>query len=593
MKNFKSTIRLSLITLRTEKFFIFYSIVSIILRVIRLLFPIASVKIIVSTYEETTDKSNFEKIVLVCIFLALGFYLLNIINFYLNKLMRRAQRNFKAKYEVLIYNKISVIDYETYQSSSFLNDYTKAIDEGSWLCINSWRNLVDFLSNIITVATIFTIFILLSYWIIVYAIVIGVISFFISKYNSKLYWELSELQKQRYRERGYVKRMFYLKDTTEDIKTSNVRNLLFSLNDEVGDQIIKNTDKFLSKRALLGFSSEFFGSTIYSFALIFVSLASLNITSYGNFTALIVAAGSLSSYVLNLSSALSDIQTDAAQGDTVFRVLDKYGKIETSGKHDAGELDELEINHLYFSYGDKEVLKDINLKIKKGEKIAIVGENGAGKTTFVKLLLRLYDPQNGAVLYNGIDYRDLYPMSIRGKIGAVFQEFEAYAFSVAENVLLRKVINNHDEELVIEALKFSGLYSKIENLSEGINTMVTKEFDENGVIFSGGERQKLAIARAYAANYDLLILDEPSSALDPLAEAEMYEKMINLGKDKTLIFISHRLSTTVKADKIYLFDNGKIVESGTHEELMKNENSKYKYMFDVQAKNYVSGSVEL
>src|SRR5690606_26732341 len=131
---------------------------------------------------------------------------------------------------------------------------------------------------------------------------------------------------------------------------------------------------------------------------------------------------------------------------------------------------------------------------------------------------------------------------------------------------------------------------KVATLEKGIHTIVTKEFSEEGIIFSGGERQKLAIARTFAGNYDVIILDEPSSALDPLAEADMYNKIMKLGEDRTLIFISHRLSTTMKADRIYLFENGKVVESGTHHELMDIENGKYRYMFNIQAKNYLEGS---
>ena len=208
------------------------------------------------------------------------------------------------------------------------------------------------------------------------------------------------------------------------------------------------------------------------------------------------------------------------------------------------------------------------MQIKKGERIAIVGINGAGKTTLVKMLLRLYDPNNGDILINGKNYKDLNVKSLRKKVGAVFQNVETYAVTIAENVLLRQVENDEDKKLVDEALKFSGLYDFVYSLPNNINTIVTREFDYHGIVFSGGQKQKLAIARGYAQNYELFILDEPSSALDPLAEAKVYDNMLELGKEKTMVFISHRLTTTVNADKIYLFDKGKIVEEGTHQELM-------------------------
>jgi ATP-binding cassette subfamily B protein len=154
-------------------------------------------------------------------------------------------------------------------------------------------------------------------------------------------------------------------------------------------------------------------------------------------------------------------------------------------------------------------------------------------------------------------------------------------------VLLHPVNHEEDEILVYKALEFSGLKTVVDALPNGINTELTKEFESDGAVLSGGQRQKLAIARVYCQNYDLIILDEPSSALDPLAEHEIHERMLQLGDDKTLIFISHRLSTTIKADKIYLFSSGELIEQGTHKELMKIDNGIYKNMFNIQAKNYL------
>ena len=231
-------------------------------------------------------------------------------------------------------------------------------------------------------------------------------------------------------------------------------------------------------------------------------------------------------------------------------------------------------------------MRGVSLEIKKGEKIAIVGANGSGKTTLVKLLLRLYDVKGGAIKINGDNYLDVDTTSLRPKIGAVFQNPEVYSLTVGENVLLRKAETEEDRDLVIEALKFSGLYDDVKNLEEGIDTLVTREFHRKGQILSGGQSQKLAIARGYAQNYEVLILDEPSSSLDPLAETALYENMLKLGRDRTLVFISHRLSSTVNCDRIYLLSDGKIAEAGSHEELMAN-NGLYRRMFEAQTEKYL------
>ena len=228
------------------------------------------------------------------------------------------------------------------------------------------------------------------------------------------------------------------------------------------------------------------------------------------------------------------------------------------------------------------------MEISKGEKIAIVGINGAGKTTLVKLLLRLYDVDEGNITINDQDYKQINTKSLREKVGAVFQNIEVYAVTIAENVLLREVKGQEDIDLVNKALEFSGLYEYVYSLPDNINTKVTREFHRQGIIFSGGQMQKLAIARGYAQDYQLFILDEPSSALDPIAEAKVYNNMLELGKNKTMIFISHRLTTTVNADKIYLFENGAILEQGTHEQLM-DLNGQYKKMFESQAIKYLGG----
>ena len=222
---------------------------------------------------------------------------------------------------------------------------------------------------------------------------------------------------------------------------------------------------------------------------------------------------------------------------------------------------------------------------KMAEKIAIVGRNGSGKTTLIKILLRLYDPTSGIVEMDGKDYREYDVRSLRRRIGVVFQDFSCYASSVADNVLLRSVKSEKDEQTVVNSLKLCGLYEKVSALKNGIYTVLTKEFDEDGVIFSGGEMQKLAIARMFANDYDIIIMDEPSSALDPIAEYELNSKIIEAAANKTLIIVSHRLSTTKDADKIIYMENGRIEEMGTHKSLIE-LNGKYAELFNIQASKY-------
>lgn len=255
------------------------------------------------------------------------------------------------------------------------------------------------------------------------------------------------------------------------------------------------------------------------------------------------------------------------------------------------------VKDLRFAYpgkdGDVTALQGVDMEIRRGQKIAIVGYNGAGKTTLTKLLMRLYDPTEGSITYNGRDLREYDLEDLRGRVAAVFQDYRIFAATVAENVvggeLAEGEAGQKQRERVVEALTKSTFAGKLATLEKGIDTQLTREFEDDGVQLSGGEAQKIAIARAFYQDADLIILDEPSSALDPNAEYELNRALYDYAEDKTVIFISHRLSTTRHADRIYMFDGGKLIESGSHEELMA-LNGKYAYMFNLQAENYRTGT---
>lgn len=238
-----------------------------------------------------------------------------------------------------------------------------------------------------------------------------------------------------------------------------------------------------------------------------------------------------------------------------------------------------------------DALKNVSLSLKKGEKIAIVGYNGAGKTTLIKLLMRLYDPTSGKILLNGQDLKDYDLSAWQDRIGVVFQDFKIFAASLAENVVNGRYEEVLDKERVMTALDAAGFSQKLSELPRELDTPLTREFDDNGVELSGGESQKVAIARVFARPYELIVMDEPSSALDPVAEYDLNQAILRYAAHKTVIFISHRLSTTRMADRIYMFDRGSLIESGNHDELMA-QNGKYAEMFRMQAEKYQNVSKE-
>ena len=250
----------------------------------------------------------------------------------------------------------------------------------------------------------------------------------------------------------------------------------------------------------------------------------------------------------------------------------------------AGEMQSLRFDNVSFHYPNHEniVLKDISFTINKGEKISIVGLNGAGKTTLVKLICRLYKPTSGTIYWNGIDINEYQYESFLNQIATVFQDFKMFALTLHENVDME----SKNREDVLRCIKQAGLDDKIESLEHGLDTYLSKEYHENGIEMSGGELQKLAIARAFYKNSSLIILDEPTSALDPLAEAEIYEHFSELVANRTSIYISHRMSSCVFSDRIIILDENKVQMIDTHEELIKQKNSRYYELFNSQAMYY-------
>ena len=237
-------------------------------------------------------------------------------------------------------------------------------------------------------------------------------------------------------------------------------------------------------------------------------------------------------------------------------------------------------------YGKRTVVNEVSIEVSQGEIVGLLGPNGAGKTTLVKLLMRLYDTKAGAIKADGRDIKDYEVKRYRDTIGTVFQDFQIFAGSVKENVLL-DVADGIDDEDIKKALTQSGLMERINKFEKGLDTELTTEFSQEGVNLSGGESQKLAISRVFYKDAGLMILDEPSSALDPIAEYQLNHAMLEATGDKTVIFISHRLSTTRIADRIIMLENGKIVEQGSHEELLAMK-GKYAQMWKVQAGAYIT-----
>jgi len=398
------------------------------------------------------------------------------------------------------------------------------------------------------------------------------------------------------RSKEYVKRTVFLKDFAKDIRTSGIYDVMHNRFKTAVEQNRAIIRRYGVKMMLLELVGGFFGRALpvvsaYGYAAYrFVVKRNLAVS---DFSVIMTAVSNLKDVLNDLSEAISCLRKESEYFGNLREFMDYEPKV-IGGNKEAEDFESLEFKDVHFTYpgAKKPSLKGLSFRIEKGETIAVVGKNGAGKTTFVKLLLRFYNPDKGVILYNGTDIREYNIDSLRKRLATVFQDYKVFALTVNENVLCRETESGYDLITVDGALKSAGIYERIMSLPEQKETVFTREFDEKGTGLSGGEQQKLCAARMFAKQFDLALLDEPSSALDPIAEYKMYESLIKATKDKTVIYISHRLSSAVLSDKIYVFEGGRVSECGTHEQLMA-DGKGYCEMFTLQASSYkdTEGSV--
>lgn len=492
----------------------------------------------------------------------------------------------------MIIKKSSEVELSCYEDKVFFDKFIKAasdLNNRFWKVTFSVTGFVSFILSL----SLNSLFVLtIDPLLFLFAIFPAIATLLLRKKRNSVQHEYDMKKQEEDRQRKYSKRAFYLNDFAKEMRLTNIYRVLFKRFNGSVKNIIAYIQKYGFKLAVIDYMIEVscsvvseMGAMLYAVYRTFISGTML----YGDCLVVVNSISNLTYIFSYFTNRLTEFHENSLYVDTIKEYLDYEPKIK-GGEILAPDRGTLELKHVSFRYAGQrdEVLHDVNLKIRHGEKIALVGHNGAGKSTLVKLLLRLYDPTEGEILYDGENIKN-YKLTgdggYRERFGTVFQDFKLFSLSVAENVTLRK-LRDGDRTLVASALQDSGVYDKIENFDRGIDTVLTREFDDKGAILSGGEGQKVAIARAFAKDSEIVILDEPSSALDPIAEYKMYESMMRITKNRSVVFISHRLSSAVLADRIYLLNGGRVIEEGSHKELME-MNGKYAEMFRLQAKNYL------
>lgn len=527
-------------------------------------------------------------IIAVLIFVASGI-IARIIQSYSNYVLSVKFKQFYKTLNEKIFEKAVSVDMACFEDPAFFDKYKRATEI---ISESHYDMFIYYFSSIFVAA--FTGIFIVAYVVSIDPKILLILLFMLpvvaaQALKGKLSVKKDKEMTVHKRSKAYVKRVIYLKEYSKDIRTSGVFNILhkrFSDAVEKNREIIK---KYGWKIAFYEVMNGFFGQALpvaITYAYATYRYAFKRNLALADFSVIMTAMGNIRDIINDMGEAVSIVKNESLYFGNLKEFFEYESKI-VSGTVEPEELETLEFRNVTFTYphSKEPTLKNLNLVFRKGETTAVVGENGAGKTTFVKLLLRFYDPDEGVILYNGRDLRDYDLEALRKRFGTVFQDYKIFAVSVAENIICKEIESEAEQQRISASLKNSGAALFVEHLPQKDKTVLTREFDEKGTGLSGGEQQKIATARMFCKDFDLAILDEPSSALDPIAEYNMYENLISATKGKTVIYISHRLSSAVLSDKIYVFGDGCVKESGTHSELME-LNGKYAQMFTLQASSY-------
>ena len=490
-----------------------------------------------------------------------------------------------------LYEKAKNVELRCYEDSDFYNRYTMAMDGAEEKVTAIIRGILGTVIGSVSVTVVFWFMYEIDHYAILFIISPLLGNFLFGNLKNK--YEFKRYQEQAPNEKvlNYVSRMMYLPDGAKEIRLSEVFSLMKKQYHEATQRNVKVAVKYAFSNASLSFLRITFTFTVIFEGVLLYAIYRKQVTGSITLAQLTIMTSLMVAMTWILIRVFESIMEILKNGVFINNLRGFLEYVETIPQDQDGEMPEkefrsIEFRNVSFSYNEEQTIQDLSFVITKGQTVALVGHNGAGKTTIIKLLLRLYDPTSGTIFYNGRDIREYNLKAYRELFATTFQDFQMFGMTIKENVLMGRHYER-EEEMVIDALKKAGVYEKVLSLENGIDTMMTKEFDENGAVLSGGETQKIAVARTFVKDAPMKIFDEPSSALDPIAEYELFQNIMKEGSDHTMLFISHRLSSVKNCDKVFMLEKGHLIEEGAHEELIA-ANGSYAQMYKKQAMNYLA-----
>ena len=489
------------------------------------------------------------------------------------------------KVNLKIFEHADRVELACYEKPEFYDKFVKALGEADGRAMNVLDNVASILWCAVNLTLCVGLVVSVHPIFLLFALIPLVTVPIRAKYQKQTHARDMEVRKID-RRKGYPHRVFFVADFAKELRLTAMPSYLLKYMKDASETCRKIHAKKGGILTLLECACIILGNvlpTALTTAYAVWRTVAQGLMGYGDCFVVLNTTSRISGELLGFFEELMNFRNNALYIDTLREFMEYQPQI-TDGDVPLPKGGDLELRNVTFQYesASAPTLQDISMTFGAKQRVAIVGANGAGKSTLVKLLLRLYDAE-GEITYGGVPIKSFALREYRDMYAAVMQDFHLFAVTAAENVTLARRTEG-DTEAITAALQNAGIWDKLcEN--GGPDACMTREFDPAGLVLSGGEAQKLAIAHVYAKQNRFVILDEPSSALDPIAEYEMYRTMLDACADSGVIFISHRLSSAVLADKIYLIDGGRVAESGTHEQLME-YNGIYADMFRKQAENY-------
>lgn len=539
-------------------------------------------------------KKSFKEVIFEVLVIVLINLILSIISNYINRDTYQYRRQ-KMSFALIKEFKLNSLkfDYEKFEASDIQDDFEKA-----GRALNAYGGLIDSVvysftcfSNVLSFVIASAIIISINGWLVLCILVLSIIKLFLENYNRKKEKEdFNDKTPNVWRRIGYANNISKNLSIGKDLR-------IYAMNKFIAEERRKSSNDYLryyKKNAIRNFIIYSIIDFLKALDEILLYAFMIYEVIYNNM--MIATFTFMLSAVRELIGSIDIIITWGGQViNNSYRVSDyrKFLKHNLNVDNQDIKVDfkevEIEFKNVSYRYLNQEgfALENVSFKIAKGERIALVGFNGAGKTTLIKLLCGFYHPTSGEILINGVNIENIERESLAKLIAPVFQEVQHYAIKVLENVSMKHE-SDTDYQKAMEALKIATIDEKIKSLPDQENTIITREFDENGIELSGGENQKLSIARAIYKEAALIMLDEPTSALDAIAEYNLYNSLNQIIGTSSAIFVSHRLSSTKFCDRIFLLDEGKLCEVGTHNELLSID-GKYKKLFEMQAEYYKGG----